>query len=297
MTTNNQARESKVERLKSVNKAIAALNCFNLKNVELTTSEISKMLGLHRVTVYRLLETLTKANFLEKNETTGKYSIGPTLYSLGILFLSTKDLIKEAKPVTKALNGMTGEVVNIGILRKGYETNILREESKHTLRFSYHVGSSWPAHATSVGKALISELSDEEIDEIYPEEKLEPLASKTIATKTELKRQLERIKETGGAIAKEESREGVWAVGSVIRDSNGRSAAALSISAPSIRMDEKRLELFVELVKLGARLISYRLGYQDLSKSIINLEDIFFWWNQNGVETINEAESPSVSIE
>ncbi|MFC1904108.1 IclR family transcriptional regulator, partial [Chloroflexota bacterium] len=152
-------------------------------------------------------------------------------------------------------------------------------------------------HTTSVGKALLSELSDEEIDKIYPEEKLEPLTSKTITNKTELKRRLKQIKETGVAIAKEEARNGVWAVSSVIRDSTGRCTAALSISTPLIRMNEKRLESFVGLVKLGAGLISYRLGYRGLSNPVTNLEDIFSWWDKNGVEIKSETELRSAGIE
>lgn len=272
---------SKIERLKSVNKAISVLNCFNLNNLELTTSAISKMVGLHRATVHRLLETLSNAGYVERSETTGKYSVGPTLYSMGMLYLNAKDTLKVSEPVVKALNDMTGEVVTVGILHQDYYINIMREESKHTVRLSYSVGSRFPAHATATGKSLLSELTEDEIDRIYPKEELESLTSKTIATKTQLKKELELIKKTGVAINKEELREGVWAVSSIMRDSTDMCVGSLGIAVPTIRIDDTKLECFATLVIMGAKFISYRLGNIHLVEPVTKMEDIYLWWEQN----------------
>ena len=89
---------SSIDRFKSVNKAISVLKCFDPQNLELSVLQISKKVGIHRVTAYRLLETLLREGILEKNVNAGKYRIGPELYILGNLYLISTDLLKVAEP-------------------------------------------------------------------------------------------------------------------------------------------------------------------------------------------------------
>ncbi len=275
--------------MRSLFKAISILNSFSPSKPELTVTDISDKLDIPKPTVYRMLSCLTKAGLLEKKSGKGTYVIGRTLYTLGSLYLSTTDLFEAAEPVIQAINDITGEVTNVSILDdKGYIVMLLREESKHPLRHVVHVGSTGPAYTRASGKALLSALTDEEIDRLYPEEKLARLTSKTVATRTELKHELEQARKNGFASNSEQAFEGVEAVASVIRNARGNVIAAAAISAPVVRMNEVRRERFASLIKMGAGLISYRLGYQDRAQTINQIKDLYVWWRQNQPEEISQ---------
>jgi len=276
--------------MRSLFKAISILNNFSPNKPELTVADISDKLDIPKPTVYRILSCLTKTGFLEKKSGKGTYVIGRTLYTLGSLYLSTTDLFEAAEPVIQAINDITGEVTNVSILDdKGYIVMLLREESKHPLRHVVHVGSTGPAYTRASGKALLSALTDEEIDRLYPEEKLERLTSKTVATRTELKYELEQARKNGFASNSEQAFEGIEAVASVIHNARGNVVAAVAISAPVVRMNEVSRGKFASLVKIGAGLLSYRLGYQDGTQSVYKVEDLYTWWQQNQHDDIAQS--------
>lgn len=271
--------------IKSLVKAISVMKSFDPNNPELGVSDMAKRVGLSRPTANRILATLVWGGLLEQNARTGKYMIGSGLFNLGSLFLLTRDIVKVAEPVIKELNELTGEVVNVHIRDKGYSIIVLREESKHTFRFAHHVGSVFPAYAVAAGKALLSELTDAEIDCLYPQEKLMPLTPKTVALRTELKKELAQIRETGVAFNREQSRAGVESVASVIRDASGAVIAAMSIAAPVFTMNQVKRKQLTTMVRLGTSLISYQLGYRDAVNPVCNIEEIRAWWQQNQKES------------
>jgi len=275
--------------MRSLFKAISILNNFSPNKPELTVADISDKLDIPKPTVYRILSCLTKTGLLEKKSGKGTYVIGRTLYTLGSLYLSTTDLFEAAEPVIQAINDITGEVTNVSILDdKGYIVMLLREESKHPLRHVVHVGSTGPAYTRASGKALLSALTDEEIDRLYPEEKLEKLTSKTVATRTELKHELGQARKNGFASNSEQAFEGVEAVASVIRNVRSNVVAAVAISTPVVRMNDARRKKFASLIKIGAGLISYRLGYQDRAQPINQIKDLYVWWQQNQPDEISQ---------
>jgi len=257
---------------------MSVIQCFSATEPALTVNEICNKVGLPKPTVYRLLGTLVHGRFLEKDEKTKEYKIGPELYMLGSLYLNTTDLIVAAEPVTKALNDMTGEAVNVSIIDRAYSIIVLKEETKYRFRWGIHVGHSTVAYSSSMGKALLSELTDEEIDKLYPQENLKKITPKTIATKTELKHELEQIRKTGIAYLVEGDTQGIGGVGAIIRNANGKAVAAMSFSFPRFRVNKARERRLARLIKMGANLVSYRLGFLDKDNSVHGIEDLFLWW-------------------
>lgn len=272
-------------------RVMAVLKSFTPDDLELRTTEISRKVGIPITTTHRMLSVLTKGGLLERNVETGKYAIGPGLYAVGSLYLNTTDLLKAAEPATKTLNELTGEAINVGIFDKGNIVYVLREETKHAFRFAYHIGTVVPAYTSAMGKALLGELTDAGIDSLYPEEKLRPLTKKTIASKMELKLELKKIRKTGISISKEGSWDGVEGVGSVIRNAAGKAVAAVSIAVPVFRMNQAKRKQLATLIKSGASLISYRLGYQDMDNDIHNVQQLRSWWEHNQLDLASSANS------
>ncbi len=256
------------------------LKSFTPGNLELSVAELSRKVNIPKSTTYRLLKTLSQGGFTEYSTNTGKFHIGTALYTLGSLYLSTTDVLKAANPVIQTINELTSEAVNIAILEGQYITIIQKVEAKHDLRWNTHIGYSTPAYASAIGKALLSELTDEEIDALFTEEKLKLVTESTIGSKTELRRQLKTIRRTGFGFQKKESVEGIEAVGCVIRDYHGKAVAGISIAVPVFRMNKNRREKLTALVKMGSDLISYRLGYQYKNKLLRDIQQMHSWWER-----------------
>jgi DNA-binding IclR family transcriptional regulator len=266
---------------KSLLRAISVIKSFTPDEQELGTADIARKVRIPLTTAHRTLATLTKGGLLEQNASTGKYRIGPLFYMQGSLYLRTTDIFKAAEPVTKALNDLTGEAIPIAILNRGNVVLIMKEESKYDFRVATHVGSILVAHASAMGKALLSELTETELDSIIPEEGLRQMTRNTIATKTELKRELEQIRKTGISFDLEGNYDGVVGIASVIRDASGRAVAAISIPVPVFRFNEAIREFTASLVRMGSSLISYRLGYRDTDNPVRDIQEIRSWWKQN----------------
>jgi IclR family KDG regulon transcriptional repressor len=261
--------------MKAIIKAMSVLKCFTHDEPVHSASSISYRLGIPTATVYRILASLVKAGMLEKTDKRGHYIVGRDLGVIGSLYFNTQSLITAAEPVIKVVNDLTAESVNIAVLDdRGYVTFIIKAESKHIYRIGVHIGSTAPAYALAVGKSLLSELSDQEIDRLYPEETLRPLTRKTVRTKTELKRELHRVRETDVALCMEQASEGTEAVASLIRDASGEGIAAMSICAPTARLDEAMRAEYATVVRLGASLISYRLGYHGAVNPVRSIEEM-----------------------
>jgi len=267
--------------VKSLIKGISILKCFSYENYELTASEISLKIGLPMSTLHRILQTLVATNFLELDTNTKKYLIGHTMYFIGSLHIHAKDLLVSAEPVITTINEITNEAVNIGILLGTEVVLLMRREASHPFRIILPLGWTSPSHASAMGKALLSELTEEEIDLLFPEENLKKATDKTIATKSELKLALKRIKDAGIAFDREGSYEGVEGIGAVIRDKTGDAVAALSVPVPIFRMNESYRERIAELVKMASELVSYMLGYRPEHQNNYSLEEIRNWWNQH----------------
>lgn len=275
----------------SVRKMARLFRLFTPEEAELTGPQIAERLGLHKSTTYRILAAACDEGLLAHDSITGKYSVGPFLYLSGILFLRTNDLLQPAAPVIKLLNELTREVANMSILNESFITIVLREESFHDFRWSRHVGSIIPAHTSSMGWSLLSDLPDSEIDRLYPDENLEALTPKTIVTRTALKRELARVRETGVAYDYEGALAHMVGIGSPVWGATGRVVAGISVTAPIFRVDEQQVLRIGELVRQGARLISSKLGHRGDNSPIMQADDLRAWWD----EACRSSQEQSVS--
>ena len=262
---------------KSLRKALTLLRLFTPDRPEQSGAEIARHMNMHKTSTYRLLDAFREEGFLARDPNTGRYSIGPDLYITGNLFLKTNDLLRTADPVIRLLNDLTGEVANMSILDKGFITLVLREESRYDFRWSRHVGSVLPAYVSAMGWALLSDLSDDDIDSLYPE-KLEPYTQHTVTTREALKQELRVVRTTGIAFDFEGAVPLLVGIGSPVRNSSDRTIAAISISVPSFRFDERKRQLYAQLVYNAAQLVSRDLGNEAARTAIESVEGLRSWW-------------------
>ncbi|MBN1857341.1 MAG: IclR family transcriptional regulator [Dehalococcoidia bacterium] len=268
----------KTGSVQSVAKTLVLLRAFTPEEPALGLSQLARKVQLPVSTVHRLLKVLVEGGMLSRDDS-GRYSVGPELYAIGTLYLHSTDICGVSQPILKLLNDLTSESINVSIPAKGNVVLIMKEESKHAFRVAQQVGSVYPAYASSMGMILLSELTESQLDTLFPEDRLQPLTKRTIASKAQLKQELELVREKAVAVDVEGSYMGVVCVAAAIRDASGKAVAAISISGPLVRMQPLLHSRFAPLVKLGAQAISSRLGYQSQEVPRPSVETIEALWN------------------
>lgn len=281
------------KRHATIVKMAELLACFSHDRPWLTEQDVAEKLEVHRTTAHRLIRSLCKVGFLEPHyQDRHRYTVGRSLYTLGNLYRETRHYLSEADEVVKTVNQLTGEAVTIIVLDGRFVVTVMREESTHPFRFTFGVGSIQPAHAPAGGKILLAELTDRELQDLFPAEELPSVTPKTVATRTSLKRQLDEARRRGVATNIEESCEGLACVASAIRDEDGRALAALGIAAPVFTLESSKVESLAELVARAASLISYRLGYDHGGEQLRSVDELQVWWrDRSQTKDREEAES------
>lgn len=233
-------------------RAIRLLKLFTAEAPELQLSQISTLAGLNKTTAHRLLQALHSEELLDRNPGTGAYRLGPGMMALGVQALSSNDLRLRARPLLKRLAEETGETATLEVPIDNTMLILDEVTSRHFLGASGNVGTRWPIHATSTGKALIA------FDQRGAQrlgDHLESLTAKTITTFEALEKELGDIRRRGFAEVVDELEEGLSGVGAVVRGGMGEVLGALSICGPSQRMSEsRRLQLGAALCTVADRL-------------------------------------------
>ena len=171
-------------------------------------------------------------------------------------------LLRQAKPILERLVGECNETSYVAIFKEGYVVYLDVVETDLTVRVVSRVGSRLPAHCTASGKVHLAYMTEEEILALIPQREMKQFTTTTITDRDELVKELALVAERGYAIDNEEMDLGVRCVAAPIRDYTRRIVGAVSISGPSMRFTDERIEkeLIPLVIKAGDDL-STRLGF------------------------------------
>lgn len=257
------AKKEKSEYIiQAVSHALDLLEQFHDEVDELGVTELSKRLKLHKNNVFRLLATLESRNYIEQNKVTENYRLGLKTLELGQTFIKQMGLLRQSRPVLESLVKECNETTYVAILKECHIVYLDVVETDLTVRVVPRVGARLPAYCTAAGKVQMAYMTDEELEHYLPTKEMKRFTPKTVVDREELKRNLKQIAEQGYAIDDEEMDVGVKCVGAPIRDYTRRIIGAVSISGPSMRFTDERLEKeLIPLVMQSGEEISHKLGY------------------------------------
>lgn len=245
----------------SVLRALDMLDAFSDDRPAWTVTDLAEATGLNRTTTYRLLTALESREYVCRDESDDTYRLGSGLIALGGRALRANSVRVIARPELEQLADQTGETATLEIL-SGKEMVIIDEvPGDYVTSGSQHIGSRWPAHATSTGKAILAHLPPGDRAGVLPGS-IAPLTAATVTDIGALSRALEQIRQTGYAVAAEELELGFVAVGAPIFDVDGRPIAAISLGGTLIRLPADRVPDIGVRVRAAAARISHQLGYR-----------------------------------
>lgn len=221
--------------IESVGRALRLLVMFR-DHREIRLTDARDTLGIGHSTAHRLMAMLCYHGFVEQDSVSRVYRAGPMLVDIGLSAVNQMDLRVLAKPILERLSAATSETVHLAVLDGTQVRFIEAVESDYALRVSGRVGRLLPAHATSIGKAMLATQSEQRLHEIYPTEDLPAVTAKTMTRRSDLFAELERVRERGYALNSEESEEGVGSVGVAVVRRGGGLIGGLSVAAPRARL-------------------------------------------------------------
>lgn len=211
-------------------------------------SDASDQLGTAVSTAHRLLAMLAYHGFVVQDPDSKIYEQGPVLLEVGLSAVRNLDVRSSLRSVVKSLRDEVGETVHLAIVNGNKTLFVDCAESPVALRVASRVGTSMWAHCTSSGKVWLASCSDEAVVEIYPDEDLPALTANSLTTRTALLEQLSQVRSCGYAQSHAESELGVGSVSALVSRPDGRPAAALTVSAPLVRMPDDRRDVLVKAV-------------------------------------------------
>lgn len=270
-TTSNEAGKSNSSKgevavshpsgyIQSVDRALSILELFSRERPEIGVSDIARLLKLNKSTTFGLLCTLERRGYIEQNPDNGRYRLGMKPVELSQQKLSSFNLNQIAHPILKALVENVGETAHLAIYDHAEVIYIDKVESNNALSIASYIGKRNPAYCTAVGKCLLAFQPEEEIERALARV-LEARTPKTITDRKQLMAELDTIRKRDIAHDDEEFSLGLVCFSAPVRDRNGSVCAAVSISVPTIRIDQSKKFFFEDSVSTSARAISEALGY------------------------------------
>lgn len=239
-------------------RGLEVLRSFQPNHAQLGNQEIARATGLPKPTVSRLTYTLTKLGYLTYSDRLGKYQLGAPALALGYAVLSNMGIRQLARPHMQELADYSGASVALGSRDR---LNLIyveycRSNAAVTLRLD--LGSKVPIATTSMGRALLAALPDNERDHIMDFiAKRDP--DRWPQIRAGIERGIDDYQTRGFTMSVGEWKSDVNAVGVPLIPADGSPIVAFNCGAPSFQLSRERLE-----TDIGPRLVNMVRGVEVL---------------------------------
>jgi IclR family transcriptional regulator, acetate operon repressor len=226
-----------------------------LRQREIGVSDAADTLGVARSTAHRLLSMLVYRGFAEQGENR-RYRPGPMLSGAeqtSGLPAPYAQLRWVTRPHMRALAARVRETVNLSVLVGSRVRFIDSVESAQVLHIGSRAGMSLPAAHTSGGKALLAELTDDEIRSLH----------QTAADQVDLSAlmgELQQVRRRGYGLNLEETEPGIRAVGTAVH-ADERAVGAIAVAAPAQRFTDQVIAAVAAELKSAAARIDEELTH------------------------------------
>ena len=218
----------------------------------ISLAAISEQLQMPKGTISPILKTLVATGYITYEN--AKYQICYRSFELGLSYGKGSDLLAIINKQMKNLVAEVDEISQFGVLN-GYDVlYLLRVNAENPISIISEVGKRVPAHATGLGKALLSLKTDEWLEEKYRDHHFEKIGPKCITSFDELMAAIREVRKTGFAYDEEEASEGINCTAVPIY-LEGSIQGELSVTAPKYRLNERKQNLIEKCLLRSKSLI------------------------------------------
>ncbi|MFA7107549.1 MAG: IclR family transcriptional regulator [Sphaerochaetaceae bacterium] len=237
-----------------------------VKFEDIGVSEIARITSIHKSTVFRFVQTLSDLGYLIRNEEKDTYSLSTKMNAFH-RYSDRQELLKHYGVIAmKEISNLTGETIHLAKLEDMQLIYLHKIESTHTLRVCTMIsaiGKYAPLYCTGLGKAMLAWLPKEEQINYIETISFKRFTPNTIIDGDQLLKELETIKTKGVSLDREENEKGIFCIAAPIFSKSHHVLAAISLSGPTVRLDDKTISNYSTLIKEKAQEITDLLNHSN----------------------------------
>ena len=244
----------------SLERGLDVLEIVGAESADIGVREIARRLRLSPTIVQRMVTSLARRGYVDKNAETARYRLGFRAMTLGAGNDHAADYLGAARRELDVLahdHGLNGFV---SVLQGGRAVYLLAVQADAPIAIKVAPGSEMPLHSTAAGKVLLASLEDVGARKLLGNGKLPAITPHTVTDPAAVVAGLARVRRTGFATVSEENIRGILSVGAPIRDRTGKVLAALSVAFPKYLDAGLTLQGATPLVTGAAQRVSRSIG-------------------------------------
>ena len=247
------------KRVPAVDKTFAILDLLAKSKESLGISEITRALNFNKSTVFNISHTLADLEVL-KQTPDNKFSLGIKFYLLGRASRMGSEIISTIHPYLELMNQKTNLSVFLGIRSDLHAIIMDKVDTALDIKISSEIGMRLPLLAGAGGKAMLSRMSEQEIDRILSKNDLKRYTRHTVVDKIKYKKMLKKTREEGFAVDKEEYIEGIRALAVSLDINRGNPQFAIWAVGLKRQIADAAIDTYAGLLKKYAGEIEIRLA-------------------------------------
>jgi len=220
-------------------KGLEVLKAFSRDRPHMTLSEVAARAGLPPATARRCLNTFEELGYVTRSGR--KFLLRPKVLEIGAAYLESMDIEQLTRNHLEQMARETGDSAALSVLDGTEIVYVARASVRTLVRLEAHVGSRFPAHATSMGRVLLAGLGPDRLQWYFDHAHFTALTEKTVVDPARLARLIGECRRNSYSVIEDELAYGVIAVAVPVRDGSGRVVASLNSSSHTRRTDRVAL--------------------------------------------------------
>jgi len=250
-----------VSGVQSIDRIFQIIELLSMHPKGISLTEICSATSLPKGTVSRMLAALISHGYAVQEIDTKRYRLTMRMFEIGSRVAGSANILSVARPYLEYLSNVSGEAVHLVSRVKDEVIYLYKEEASNSIvRMSSFVGLRNPMYCTGVGKSILAFLPNDEIRAIWNRTVPIQFTPQTITSLAAMEKEIALIRQRGYAVDDEEHELGVRCVAAPILDFSGSPVAAISLSAPAIRLTDSEIEKYAPMVLDAASNISRYFG-------------------------------------
>jgi IclR family transcriptional regulator, pca regulon regulatory protein len=221
-------------------RGLSVIRCFSANSPSLTIAEVARLSGLNRATARRFLYTLEAHEYV--GNAGGKFFLRPRVLELGYAYLSSLDIGEVFQQAIQELAERLHETCSAGVLDGNDVAIVARAQpaEPRVLTLAFSIGTRFPAYLTALGRVLLAQLTNEELDKYLSSVQMRRETQHTISEREDLHHEILRVRAAGYCTLDQEIELGLRAIAVPLRR-EGKPAMAVGTAAHASRVSMTEL--------------------------------------------------------
>lgn len=217
------------ETMGGLAKGLAVLRAFSRETPAMTLSQLAQRTGLAPATARRCLRTFEELGYVTRSGRS--FLLRPKVLEIGAAYLESIDVDTLTRNHLEEMARETGDSAALSVLDGTEIVYVARASVRTLVRLEAHVGSHFPAFATSMGRVLLAGLGPERLETYFTQARFDALTQHTEIDPARLRKAIADARKAGYALVEDELAYGVIALAVPVHDSARRVVAALNTSS------------------------------------------------------------------